>query len=209
MTARAQEDPGVRLMLAYQAGDESAFDRLVGMYSAPVFAFLTRFLGPAASREDLVQEVFIRVLGARDRYKPSARFSTWLFRIVFNLCVNERERRVGREISLEALGESGATGEVGAIDWKDERATEPAEELERDDVVQAVRSAIAALPERQRMALILARYDELSYVEIAKVLASSERAIKSLVHRARENLRERLAPFLQDGPFEGLQEERT
>ncbi len=192
------EDAGVELMLAYQAGDEAAFDRIVELYSGPVFAFLTRFLGASSSREDLVQEVFLRVLRARDRYQPTARFSTWLYRIVFNLCANERERRHGGEASLDALA-AGSDGDSVVVDWQDERAPAPAAELERKDVVRAVREAIAALPERQRTALILARYDELPFVEIAVVLDSSERAIKSLVHRARENLRVALAPFLEQG----------
>jgi len=195
MTQDASEDPGTRLMLAYQAGHEQAFDRLVERYGGAVFGLLTRFLGPAPAREDLVQEVFLRVLRARERYQPTASFSTWLYRIVFNLCVNERDRRSGRDASLEALAapESGPSAE-----WADERTAAPWEHMDRQDVVRAVRAAIAALPERQRMALVLARYEELSYAEIAHVLSSTERAVKSLVHRARENLRASLAPFLQE-----------
>jgi len=181
-------------MLAFQSGDESAFDRLVAEYSGPVYGLLTRFLGTSPLREDLVQEVFLRVLRARDRYQPSARFSTFLYRIVFNLCANELERGSRSAGSLEQL--SGGDGEEGARALPDEEAAEPWEDLEREDVVQAVRRAIAALPERQRLALVLARYEELSFAEIATVFETSERAIKSLVHRARENLRAALAPFL-------------
>jgi len=190
-----KEDRGVELMLAFQHGDESAFDRLVEAYSGPVYALLTRFQGPVSGREDLVQEVFLRVLRARERYAPTARFTTWLYRIVFNLCANERERRSGRETSLEGLH----TGEdEGAPEWIDEDAQEPWAAIETNDVVEAVRSAIDELPERQRMALVLARYEELPYAEIGEVLGSSERAIKSLIHRARERLRVTLAPFLQE-----------
>jgi len=188
--ATPDADPGAAWMLAFQAGDEGAFDRIVETYSGPVFGLLTRFLGSSSWREDLVQEVFLRVLRARDRYEPSARFSTWLYRIAFNLCVNERERRGGRAaLSLE---------DATTHDWSDERAPDPTASLERDDRIQAVRAAIAALPEAQRMALILAKYEELPYAEIAAVLGSSEKAIKSMVHRARENLRQTLAPFLQE-----------
>jgi RNA polymerase sigma-70 factor (ECF subfamily) len=182
-------------MLAFQAGDESAFDRLVEAYSGPVYSLLTRFLGTVARREDLVQEVFLRVLRSRERYRPSARFSTWLYRIAFNLCTNEREKRSGHEASLDALG---GDGDEGRSEWVDEEAGEPWAALETADVVQAVRTAIDALPERQRMALVLARYEELPYSEIGQVLGVSERAIKSLVHRARERLREMLAPFVQE-----------
>ena len=85
-------DPGVAWMLRYQRGDERAFDQLVESYSPRVFALLTRFLGPTDNREDLVQEVFLRVIRARADYSPEARLSTWLYRIAFNLCVNENER---------------------------------------------------------------------------------------------------------------------
>ena len=156
MANEFDDDPGVRWMRAWQAGDESAFDALVEAYSGQVYALLTRFLGPRANREDLVQEVFLRVVRARERYEPSARFSTFLFRIAYNLS------------------------------------------LERDDVVREVRAAIARLPENQRMALLLAKYEELPYSEIAEVLGSSEKAVKSLIHRARESLRETLAAYLEE-----------
>ncbi|MEM7305238.1 MAG: RNA polymerase sigma factor [Planctomycetota bacterium] len=191
------DDAGVRVMLAYQAGNEAAFDELVVAYSAQVYALLTRFLGPVAAREDLVQEVFLRVIRARDRYQPTARFSTWLYRIVFNICVNEKDRRARRqEVSLE--GPSGASEAAGAYSVEDEQAPDPSSGLEREDAVSAVRRAIAALPEKQRLALVLAKYEELPYAEIARVMDSSEKAIKSLVHRARETLRETLRPFLQE-----------
>jgi len=184
-------DPGVAWMLRYQRGEERAFDQLVTGYSGRVFALVTRFLGPVEGREDLVQEVFLRVIRARDDYRPEARFTTWLYRIVFNLCANERERRRpagSLDQEREDLGETRA----------DERLAPPAELLERHDVVSAVRAAIARLPERQRMALVLAKYDELPYDEIARVLGSSEKAIKSMVHRAREALRLELATFLEE-----------
>ncbi len=192
-----EEDQGVRLMLAYQAGDEGAFDQLVHLYAERVFALLTRFLGPVPEREDLVQEVFLRVLRSRERYDPSARFSTWLYRITFNLAVNKLERSHPTEtLSAGPDAEEGGSRALSA-QLSDPHAVEPTRELEREDVVMAVRAAIATLPENQRMALILAKYQDLPYAEIAKVLSSSEKAVKSLIHRARETLRERLAPFLE------------
>lgn len=189
-------DPGVRLMLAWKAGDESAFDRLVEAYSGQVWALLTRFVHGRGAREDLVQEVFLRVVRARDRYEPTARFSTWLYRIVFNLAVNETARAGKRE---SARGDGGADelGRDGLARLADGAAPEPADDLARGDAVAAVRRAIGALPDQQRMALILAKYDEMPYDEIGVVLGISEKAVKSLVHRARESLRERLAPFLK------------
>jgi RNA polymerase sigma-70 factor (ECF subfamily) len=198
MDTNFDTDPGVQWMLAYQAGDEGAFDRIVEAYSAQVFALLTRFLGQKPGREDLVQEVFLRVVRARERYEPTARFSTWLYRLVFNLSVTETQRAGIKEVRP---GDGASALESGANDvmseFKDERIEDPSERMMQDDVVQAVRVAIAQLPEQQRMALVLAKYHELPYIEIATVLGSSEKAVKSLVHRARENLRETLAPYLQ------------
>lgn len=189
------DDQGVRWMLAYREGDEAAFDALVAEYSPQVYALLTRFLGPREGREDLVQEVFLRVIRARERYQPSARFSTWLYRIVFNLSINETQRASSRE---QTGGDRDPShGAEMLLEIGDDRANDPVEELATLDVVAAVRRAIARLPETQRMALILAKYEEMPYVDIAAVIGTSEKAVKSLVHRARENLREWLAPHLQ------------
>ena len=192
-----EPDRGTQWMLAYQAGSEPAFDRLVEAYSGTVYRLLTRFLGPAPEREDLVQEVFLRVIRARERYRPTARFTTWLYRIVFNLAVNRTQRR-RPELSLEDPGGEREGAEREGAEREDADAPDPSRGLEREDVVQAVRRAVAALPEQQRIALILAKYEELPYAEIARVLDSSEKAIKSLIHRARETLRAALAPYLQE-----------
>lgn len=198
MDTNFDADPGVQLMLAYRAGDERAFDRIVETYSAQVFALLTRFLGPRAGREDLVQEVFLRVVRARERYEPTARFSTWLYRIAFNLAVNETQRAGIKEVRAgDGPGHADAGSNDILSEFRDERVEDPSERMMQDDIVQAVRAAIALLPEQQRMALVLAKYHEMPYIEIAAVLGSSEKAVKSLVHRARENLRETLAPYLQ------------
>lgn len=192
-----RDDPGVALMLAYQAGDELAFDRLVEEYSGRVFALVTRFMGASSSREDLVQDVFLRVVRARERYEPTASFSTYLYRITFNLCVNETQRAGSRQ-GLSIDSSSGTDDESRGIDFEDEKLEGPSDGLERDDVVRQVRSAIASLPEAQRMALILAKYHEMPYVEIAQVMDSTEKAIKSLIHRGRERLRAILAPLLEE-----------
>jgi RNA polymerase sigma-70 factor (ECF subfamily) len=138
----------------------------------------------------------LRVVRARDRYEPNARFTTWLYRIVFNLSVNETQRASGRyQLSLDP-----PTGdeEQGRIEIEDTRDPDPTAAMQSGDVIHAVRRAIAALPENQRMAVVLAKFDDMPYVEIAKVLDSSEKAIKSLIHRARETLRAELAPFLEE-----------
>lgn len=199
MQSDARDDPGARLMLAWTGGDESAFDGLVEAYSGQVYALVTRFLGRHSGREDLVQEVFLRVIRARDRYEPRARFTTWLYRIVYNLCVNETQRRGARgHVSIERSSLGADQPDAGPLEILDERGVGPAESMERDDVVRQVREAIAALPASQRMALVLAKYHDLPYSEIADVLGSSEKAIKSLIHRARETLRATLAPLLAE-----------
>lgn len=195
MTNDYTTDPGVQLMLAWQAGDEAAFSRLVEDYSGLVFSLLTRFLGRKPGREDLVQEVFLRVIRARDRYEPTARFSTWLYRIVFNLAVNETQR-VAHKNTVSLDTPVGGEDSTTLLDLHEGDEDDPAQDLERADVVVAVRRAIAELPEKQRAALILAKYHDVPYVEIGEILGSSEKAIKSLIHRARETLRESLAPFL-------------
>ena len=191
MSNTYEDDAGVQWMLAYQQGSEAAFDRIVEAYSGQVFSLFTRFLGPVAEREDLVQEVFLRVIRARERWEPKARLSTWLYRIAFNLSVNRSQRRTPEvSMDLDAGGEE-------RREFDDPAAVQPSEALERGDVVSAVQAAIAELPEAQRMALVLARFEELSLAEIAVVLGSTEKAVKSLVHRAREALRARLTPFLE------------
>jgi RNA polymerase sigma-70 factor (ECF subfamily) len=185
-------DPGAAWMLAFQAGDGAAFDALVHHYADPLFRLLTRFLGPVPQREDLVQEIFLRVFRAKERYEPSARFSTWLYRIAFNLAVNERERGRHREtLSLNDELSRAGSGEIS-----DTSVPAPSLGLEQGDLSAAVRAAIDALPANQRAALLLAKFEELPHEQIALVLNTSVQAVKSLVHRAREALRLRLAPFL-------------
>ncbi len=187
------EDEGARLMLAWKAGDEAAFDRIVELYSDKLWALLTRFLGARPQREDLVQEVFLRLVKSKDRYEPTARFSTYLFRIAFNLAVNMGAKASERRTERLAQGENQTDP---LTHMADAAAQEPFLDLERADTVRAVRAAIAALPEQQRMALVLAKYHDLPYDQIGEVLGTSEKAVKSLVHRARENLRAALAPYM-------------
>ena len=200
MADEHSKDPGARLMVAWQGGDEEAFDRLVESFSGRVYALLTRFLGRHPGREDLVQETFLRVVRARDRYVPTARFTTWLYSIVYHLAVNETQRRAGRTPVSIDQPLAGERDDAGTLELVDDDAADPSDGLAREDVVSAVRTAIAALPENQRMALVLAKYEELPYLEIATILGSSEKAIKSLIHRARETLRTRLATFLEEEP---------
>ena len=173
-------DEDVRLMLAFRDGDVRAFDALFRRWSGPLLRYLERMVRDAAAAEELVQEAFLRVHRARERYVPKARFSTWLYRIATNLALNELRRPRVRE--LHSSTDSDAAAPLRA-------ATAAV-----DDVVDArrmgaaVERELAQLPERQRAALWLTAVEGLSYAEVAGALEVSEQAVKALVHRARTAL---------------------
>ena len=195
-SVRDGDDQGAAWMLAWADGDEAAFERLVHAYSDRVHGLLTRFLGPVPEREDLTQEVFLRLVRAREAYRPTARFSTWLYRIVFNLAANERDKlRLRRTASLDAGGEDSPGG---APEPSDESGPTPYEAIARASERDTVQAAVESLPERQRMALVLAKFEGLPYAEIGEVLGLSEQGVKSLIHRARESLRQTLAPLIEE-----------
>jgi RNA polymerase sigma-70 factor (ECF subfamily) len=194
MTPQGQRDEGRELMLRVKQGDEIAFENLVVLYRDTVFATIFRYIGDAARAEDLAQEVFLRVYRARRSYRPLARFKTWLFRILFNLVVNEAEARKRRPaISLEGLRGDGS----GELFIADEGTPSPEEELERDEMRRKVREAVLSLPENQKLALVLSRFEELSYGEIAETMDLSIEAVKSILFRAREKVRNKLARYMK------------
>lgn len=181
-------DEDVQLMLALRAGDESAFDVLFQRWSAPLLRYLERMLRDAASAEELVQEAFLRLYRARERYQPDARFSTWLFTIANRLALNELRRPRHRSPHQSTDDDGDGAPLVLA-----------AEQAGVDDVVNArrvgksVEQALGTLPERQRAALWLTAVEGLSYAEVAVSLETTEKSVKALVHRARAALAERLA----------------
>jgi RNA polymerase sigma-70 factor (ECF subfamily) len=177
-------DEDARLMLAFRAGDAGAFDALFQRWAAPLLRYVGRMLRDAAGAEELVQEVFLRVHGARERYQPQARFSSWLYRIATNLALNELRRPQRRE-RHESRDEDGAA-ELAA----DSPAPEDALDARRR--AAQVERELARLPERQRAALCLTAVEGLSYAEVAAALEISESAVKALVHRARATLAERI-----------------
>jgi len=182
------------LMLRLKAGEHEALDELVGRYRDPVAHLLFRMVREAALAEELAQEVFLRVYRARASYKPAARFTTWLFRIATNVGLNalrDGRMRRARETSMEAALEAGT--ELAAM--ADPAATAEQALLARERRDQ-IRRAIEELPEKQRLAVLLHKYQELDYAEIADILDCSESALKSLLFRAYETLRVRLRPLL-------------
>jgi RNA polymerase sigma-70 factor (ECF subfamily) len=183
----------VQLMLDVKAGDEASFDLLLQKYRLPLVNFLFRMVRDAATAEDLAQEVFLRVYRARKQYSPSAKFTTWLFRIATNLALNSvRDNRHRRaDVSIDApVEEDEAPRELPAREMRID------EHMVERDRSEFIRRAVAALPEKQRVAVLLHKYEEMDYGEIAKVLECSESALKSLLFRAYETLRVQLAPLV-------------
>jgi RNA polymerase sigma-70 factor (ECF subfamily) len=196
MTGRSD----VELMLALKAGDENAFTELVDRHRNAVVNLTHRYLGNFSDAEDLAQEVFLRVYRARDRYEPQAKFTTWLYRVAVNACLNEvRNRRHRPTFAAGALA-SGAGGTGFPV--ADGGATSPPEALEREELRERVRAAVAELPERQRLALLLNKFHGLGYEELAGSLEMTVPAVKSLLVRARENVRRRIEPYLRAGTGE-------
>lgn len=203
----AQTD--VQLMLEVKAGDEQSFALLLHRYRSPVINFLYRMVKNRAQAEDLAQEVFLRVYRARGGYEPSAKFSTWLFRIATNLALNAARdtRHQKKEISIEQPAGENEEGEERPLE-----VAEPGANIEQHLVEEArsrmIRQAVEKLPEKQRAAVLLHKYEEMSYGEIAKSLGCSESALKSLLFRAYETLRVELAPLVGQEAKAGNQEGR-
>ena len=181
------EPDDVELMLRLKRGDDSAFDGIVRRHQKNVLNLVYRYLGDATHAEDVAQEVFFKVYRARANYEPKAKFSTWLYRVTVNHCLNEIRSRKSQPAKMELVD-----------DMLEESAGQEADErLRRQETRQAVKAAIDSLPEHQRMAVILARYEELSYEEIAETMGITLEAVKSVLHRAKETLKEKLAAYVK------------
>jgi RNA polymerase sigma-70 factor, ECF subfamily len=188
----------VQLMLDVKAGDEQSFALLLHRYRTPLVNFLYRMVRNREQAEDLAQEVFIRVYRARAEYVPSAKFTTWLFRIATNLALNSiRDTRHQRmEVSLDApVTVDSEEGDERPLDVA-EKNPNIEEHLVQEAQREMIRHAIDKLPEKQRAAVLLHKYQELDYGEISKILSCSESALKSLLFRAYETLRVELAPLV-------------
>ena len=189
----------VQLMLGVKAGDDASFELLLRRFRTPLVNFLARMVRDRAVAEDLAQEVFLRVYRARKQYAPSAKFTTWLFRIATNLALNSirdgRHRQM--EVSLDQQVDTGE-GERPAIEVPDHRPGMEQQLMARDRAAR-IRRAVEALPEKQRAAVLLHKYHELDYDEIGRILDCSESALKSLLFRAYETLRVQLAPLVAPG----------
>ncbi len=193
--ATGAERTDAEIMLAVAAGDEAGYNYLVGKYHRQIIHFLFRMVRNEAIAEELAQEVFLRVYRSRESYRAEAKFSTWLYRIATNLAVNHardtKYERTAQTLELDAPDtESGSTPEVADDDPNIEQR------MLREERMAAIRAQVAALPERQRMAVLMHKYQEMDYRQIGDVLKLSESATKSLLFRAYQTLRERLKEFV-------------
>lgn len=182
----SENEHDLALMRGVAAGSEDAMRELVERHQGRVYGTIVRMLGSDREAEDLAQQVFVRVWESAGRYQPTAKFTTWLYTIVRNLVFNETRRREKSSLSDE-LNES----------LHDENQSSPADDLLAGEKMQAIQAAIDALPEQQRLAVIMRRYDDVSYEEIAVVLKQTVPGVKSLLFRARQALRESLAKYLE------------
>jgi RNA polymerase sigma-70 factor, ECF subfamily len=199
MSSAVPQSPGgltdAEMMLRVKAGDDSAFDYLVQKYRRAMINFMYRMAHNSAAAEDLAQEVFLRVYRSRGSYEPSAKFTTWLYRIATNLAVNHardtRHERPETMVSLDEPDEETGT----SMDVADSSLTVE-EKLVRRERLMAIRKTVQKLPERQRIAVLMHKYQQMDYKQIAEVLKLSESATKSLLFRAYETLREQLKSFI-------------
>ena len=213
-TKRQTDDPAVRamaeasdahdkaLMVLISAGDEDALRELIEKHQGAVYGTIAKMLGDPIEAQDLAQQVFVRIYRAAKSYRANAQFKTWMFTIVRNLVFNEHRRRSRAQlIPLHPTEGDGHAGSPTNLDLPDLSSKSPGEKMLDQEMLRKIDEAILALPEQQRLAIVLRRYDEFSYEEIAEILKTSVPATKSLLFRARETLRVALQDYLgrEDG----------
>ena len=185
----------IELMARTAQGDHDAFEQLVERHQRSVLNTAYRLISDPSTAEDLAQDVFLSIFRAAKTYKPIAGFRTWLFRIVRNECYNELRRRARHPIVLD-----GADPEHSVLERTDERATDPFDSLTQEERAGIVRKAISNLPPAQRMAVILRRYEGMSYKDIAEAMDNTVPAVKSLLSRAREGLAQSMRGYFGKPP---------
>jgi RNA polymerase sigma-70 factor (ECF subfamily) len=194
----AEQDPDAALMLRVKQGDTAAFEQLVEKYKQPVMNVVYRMLRDATEAEDVAQNVFVQVYKSASRYEVASKFSTWLFTIARNLCLNELRRRSRHPAESMDAGHPEQEDQPWQ-QFEDKKTFSPPDKLLQGELEKKIDEALAELPENQRTAILLCRQDELSYEDIAKVLQCSLSATKSLIHRGRETLKQKLKPYLKTG----------
>jgi len=197
--AFAIQDPDVRLMLRVRNEDQAAFQELVSKYQHRLIGILSHLCGSSDEAEDLAQEVFMRVYRARADYHPQAKFSTWFFTIANNVALNAlRRKRRKPSYQLDPLvSQSGTQAARPEEALVHATSTEPDRRMRHQELAKVVELALSQLNERQRLAVVLNKFEEMSYEEIATVIGISAKAVKSLLSRARTQLRDILRTYVE------------
>lgn len=190
------QDADIVLMRRFQNGEESAFEELLEKHHRHVINFGYRFLGSREEAEDLAQEVFLRIYKSKDSYKPTAAFTTWLYKIAANLALHwKAKRRIRLAASLDVpISENHS--ESLAAEIPDPQEKRPEEKLEEQELQKVIQQALLTLPENQRITVLLAKYEDMSMEEIAQALDTSAGAVKQFLFRAKSSLKEKLTPYL-------------
>ena len=190
-----ESTPSEDLMARVAQGDKSVFETLVKRHQGAVLNIIYRFIGDRHKAEDLAQEVFLRVWQAASRYRSTAKFTTWIYRITANLCLNELKSASRRKLTYFSSSGKGENTEDQYLELQAHEGQTPEDALIMSEMQRQVSSALQRLPANQRLAVILKRYDNLSYKEIARILDCSVSAVDSLLVRAKRNLGKNLASY--------------
>jgi RNA polymerase sigma-70 factor (ECF subfamily) len=192
----ALRDPDVRLMLQVRDDQDGAFEELVERYQHRLVAVMNHLVGNPEEAEDLAQEVFLRVYRARKKYRPRSKFSTWLFTIANNLALNSIRARQRKPVVPLNVRDSGPLGARPQEQLVPDPGTGPQQRVQKNELAQRIREALETLNERQRVAVVLNKFEDMNYAEIAEVMGLTTKAVKSLLSRARTNLRTALSGYV-------------
>jgi RNA polymerase sigma-70 factor (ECF subfamily) len=192
-------DPDTDLMVAFQQGNGAAFEQLLDKYHRPIVNFIYKIVNNAAEAEELAQEVFLRIYRSRDGYEPRARFAAWIYRIATNLSLKEATRK--RRMRFWSHNHNSGEDPVILEEVLRDPAPDAEGRLISSELGRVMRRAIGSLPRNEKVALILRRYEELSYREIAEIMDCTEAAVKTYIHRGKLHVRDRILPYLEEGRF--------
>lgn len=195
--AAAAADPDVALMLRVQAGDEAAFQDLFRKFSPRVLGYVRRFVKSEARAEEVAQDVFVQIYRFRHRYHPESRLAAWVYKIATNHCLNEL-RRPERRLRVDIWGRKDKDGDAIEPQLADPKAATPEEGVSSRELARLLDAAVAALPPKQRAALLLSRVDGLAYRDVAAAMGCTEGAVKALIFRAVHTLKPQLKDFVEE-----------
>lgn len=190
-------DADAALMVAFQKGDNKAFDQIVDKYHKPIVNFIYKIVNNSAEAEELAQEVFLRIYRARHTYEPRARFAAWIYKIATNLSFKEAERK--RRMKFWHRRDSLQADPSAEEEAFRDPLPDAEDRLVTTELGQVIRHAIRTLPRNEKTALVLRRYEDLSYREIAEIMRCTEAAVKTYIHRGKLHVRDLILPYLQKG----------